>query len=71
MTDKKSEKKLILLTAGGTGGHIYPAEALAEELLKRNFSVEFVTDSRGKGNYKGTLGQIKNYAVLSLSLIHI
>ena len=29
---KKSKKPLIILTAGGTGGHVYPAEALAEEL---------------------------------------
>ena len=32
---KSSDKPLIILTAGGTGGHVYPAEALAEELEKR------------------------------------
>lgn len=32
---KKSKKPLIILTAGGTGGHVYPAEALAEELSRR------------------------------------
>ena len=38
---------LILLAAGGTGGHIFPAEALARELLGRGLRVELVTDSRG------------------------
>ncbi|MEX6504779.1 undecaprenyldiphospho-muramoylpentapeptide beta-N-acetylglucosaminyltransferase [Jiella sp. M17.18] len=36
----------ILLAAGGTGGHLFPAEALAHELLARGFSVELVTDER-------------------------
>lgn len=39
----------ILLGAGGTGGHVFPAEALAAELLRRGRSVAFVTDRRGQG----------------------
>lgn len=38
---------LVMLAAGGTGGHIFPAEALARELLKRNINVCLVTDKRG------------------------
>ncbi|HAX91199.1 MAG TPA: undecaprenyldiphospho-muramoylpentapeptide beta-N-acetylglucosaminyltransferase [Rhodospirillaceae bacterium] len=38
---------LILLAAGGTGGHVFPAEALARELLGRGARVALVTDSRG------------------------
>lgn len=38
---------LFLLAAGGTGGHVFPAEALTRELLGRGASVNFVTDSRG------------------------
>lgn len=56
---------LIVLTAGGTGGHVYPAEALAEELLKHQYRVILVTDKRGQNNYHGALGKIQNYAVFS------
>lgn len=38
---------LILLAAGGTGGHIFPAEALARELLGRGLRVALMTDQRG------------------------
>ncbi|MFA5041793.1 MAG: undecaprenyldiphospho-muramoylpentapeptide beta-N-acetylglucosaminyltransferase [Bdellovibrionales bacterium] len=38
---------LIVLAAGGTGGHIFPAEALARELLGRGYRVVVVTDRRG------------------------
>jgi UDP-N-acetylglucosamine--N-acetylmuramyl-(pentapeptide) pyrophosphoryl-undecaprenol N-acetylglucosamine transferase len=36
----------ILLSAGGTGGHLFPAEALASVLLQRGYKVELATDSR-------------------------
>jgi UDP-N-acetylglucosamine--N-acetylmuramyl-(pentapeptide) pyrophosphoryl-undecaprenol N-acetylglucosamine transferase len=47
MTIKTEQSPLILLAAGGTGGHIFPAEALARALLARNLRVAFVTDGRG------------------------
>ena len=37
---------LVALAAGGTGGHMFPAEALARELLDRGLSVALVTDRR-------------------------
>jgi UDP-N-acetylglucosamine--N-acetylmuramyl-(pentapeptide) pyrophosphoryl-undecaprenol N-acetylglucosamine transferase len=37
---------LILLAAGGTGGHLFPAEALGVELMKRGFRVRLATDAR-------------------------
>lgn len=39
----------ILLAAGGTGGHMFPAEALARALLARGRRVALVTDARGGG----------------------
>src|SRR5690606_16017114 len=39
-------KGVILLAAGGTGGHLFPAEALAHELTARGWDVHLVTDHR-------------------------
>lgn len=39
---------LIVLAAGGTGGHMFPAEALAGELVGRGVTVALVTDKRGQ-----------------------
>ena len=36
-----------VLAAGGTGGHMVPAHALAEELLARGHRVALITDDRG------------------------
>lgn len=37
----------ILIATGGTGGHVFPARALAETLLARGHRVGLVTDRRG------------------------
>jgi len=42
---------LVLLAAGGTGGHLFPAEALAIALDKRGVAVELATDHRA-AHYK-------------------
>jgi UDP-N-acetylglucosamine--N-acetylmuramyl-(pentapeptide) pyrophosphoryl-undecaprenol N-acetylglucosamine transferase len=41
----KKQRK-ILLAAGGTGGHLFPAIAIAEELAKRKISAHLITDQR-------------------------
>ncbi|MDB5621260.1 MAG: UDP-N-acetylglucosamine--N-acetylmuramyl-(pentapeptide) pyrophosphoryl-undecaprenol [Tardiphaga sp.] len=41
-----STEPLILLAAGGTGGHLFPAEALGVALMKRGWRVRLVTDAR-------------------------
>ena len=38
----------IVLVAGGTGGHVIPALALASELARRRMEISFITDIRGK-----------------------
>ncbi|CTQ32392.1 undecaprenyldiphospho-muramoylpentapeptide beta-N-acetylglucosaminyltransferase [Jannaschia rubra] len=38
---------LIVIAAGGTGGHMFPAQALAEEMLARDWRVKLSTDVRG------------------------
>ena len=37
----------ILVATGGTGGHVFPAYALAKNLMKKNFIVKLTTDKRG------------------------
>ncbi len=37
----------IMLAAGGTGGHLFPAQALAEEMIRRGYEVDLITDTRG------------------------
>ncbi|MGB3556079.1 MAG: UDP-N-acetylglucosamine--N-acetylmuramyl-(pentapeptide) pyrophosphoryl-undecaprenol N-acetylglucosamine transferase [Jannaschia sp.] len=38
---------LIVIAAGGTGGHMFPAQSLAEEMLSRGWRAKLSTDERG------------------------
>ncbi|NVK31463.1 MAG: undecaprenyldiphospho-muramoylpentapeptide beta-N-acetylglucosaminyltransferase [Gammaproteobacteria bacterium] len=51
-------KPLVILAAGGTGGHVFPAESLASELQKRGYRLALFTDKRG-GTYSGVLGDLE------------
>lgn len=54
---------LILLTTGGTGGHVFPAQALAAELSRRGRAHGFVTDRRGAEFHDGAVYRISSAAV--------
>ena len=53
---------LVVLAAGGSGGHVFPAEALAAELAVRGCRMALVTDRRG-GQFGGTLKEIETYRI--------
>lgn len=55
-------RPFALLAAGGTGGHVFPAEALAAELSQRGWRLGLVTDKRGQ-TYGGTLGALETFRV--------
>ena len=46
-TAKVKSGRTIVLASGGTGGHLFPAQALAAELESRGWSVQLFTDKRG------------------------
>lgn len=56
--------KTILLSAGGTGGHLFPAEALSHELTARGWTVHLATDERAN-RYAGAFPATAVHAVAS------
>ena len=61
---------LIVLAAGGTGGHLFPAQALAEELARRGHDIHLMTDERVHGygkDFPAAVTHIVPSATLSFS----
>lgn len=54
--------KLVVLAAGGTGGHVFPAEALAAEMTGRGYKLSLITDRRGDA-YGGALGGLETHRI--------
>jgi len=58
---------LIILSAGGTGGHMTPARALGHDLISRGYRVELITDQRGL-KYENFFADIPVHAIPSGTL---
>lgn len=56
----QSKPRLIAIGAGGTGGHMFPAAALARILLERGYRVALLTDRRGQG-FGPELAEVETY----------
>lgn len=55
---------LVVIAAGGTGGHMFPAQSLAEVLLTRGWRVKLTTDPRG-ARYVGGFPEAVEVEVLT------
>lgn len=56
--------KFVLISAGGTGGHMSPASAMATALIEKGVRVELVTDNRGQ-KYTKMFPEVKVHVVKS------
>jgi UDP-N-acetylglucosamine--N-acetylmuramyl-(pentapeptide) pyrophosphoryl-undecaprenol N-acetylglucosamine transferase len=55
---------ILLIAAGGTGGHMFPAQALAEAMVAKGWRVKLSTDARG-ARYAGGFPDAVQVVVLS------
>ena len=53
----------IVIAAGGTGGHFFPAEALASELLARGRRVALMTDARSGGLQSPVFAGLEQFVI--------
>ncbi len=59
---ESNKKPYIILSAGGTGGHMTPAQALGRDLLSRGYEVALITDERGL-KYRSMFEGIKIHTI--------
>ncbi|HET9147706.1 MAG TPA: undecaprenyldiphospho-muramoylpentapeptide beta-N-acetylglucosaminyltransferase [Acetobacteraceae bacterium] len=58
----------VVIAAGGTGGHFFPAEALADELQRRGMRVVLMTDSRSGGLNSGVFAGCERHVIAGAGL---
>lgn len=64
---------LVVIAAGGTGGHMFPAQAFADEMRSRGWATALVTDERGEKyaqNFKADFRQEVEAATFGSKLPH-
>jgi len=59
---KRAPQAPIVLATGGTGGHVFPAQAVAMELEARGRRLVLITDRRGIG-FGGALANIESHHI--------
>lgn len=64
----KDRPDLIVIAAGGTGGHMFPAQALARRLLARGYRVALLTDRRGQG-FGPELPEVETYRLAAAAVL--
>ena len=57
-----TETRPIVLAAGGTGGHVFPAQALASELRSRGYRLVLMADRRSEA-FDGALGELEIFRI--------
>jgi len=58
-----ASERPVIIAAGGTGGHFFPAEALAAELLSRGRRVVLLTDARSGGTTSAVFSHCERHVI--------
>lgn len=64
---RTADSRIVVLAAGGTGGHLFPAQALAEELTRRGYEIHLMTDERVR-DYGKSFPAVDTHVVPSATL---
>ena len=60
-----TKNKLIVISTGGTGGHVFPAQAIADKLVSKNYSLHLVTDKRALKYLDGAFLDMRKTVILA------